>query len=95
MQPHLKELQKKLKVDEIYQSQVFTIVRLSLVPDLGSANPVPHDPIFAEGLARKSHLDEPNGALGIEIATGRALKAMATKLKSRDGKGKIQHRFMG
>jgi hypothetical protein len=50
--------------------------------------------VSAEGMARRSHLDAQDINLGQEIAAGRAIKALAKKIKG-NGKAVIQHRFMG
>ena len=50
--------------------------------------------VSAEGMARRSHLDKQDLNRGQEIASGRALKALARKLQG-NGKAIIHHRFMG
>jgi hypothetical protein len=95
MQRHLRELQKMLKIDEIYQSKVFTIVRVSMAPDLSKPNAFPREPYFAEGLARKSSTEEMSDKIGIDVATGRAVKAIFLKLRAHNPNKPIGHRFMG
>ena len=86
MQMDLQQLKLKAEIKVLFQDSVFTIVE--------ARYPFSFETVFyGEGLARKSHLDMPNAETGREVATGRALKALRTKLL----KGQeypIRHRFM-
>jgi hypothetical protein len=81
----LMKLQPELAPSIVYQGAVFTVARVSIKIK---------DQVFcAEGIARRSHLDEPDDNTGQEIASGRALKALAKKVICH--KKMIHNRFMG
>jgi hypothetical protein len=84
-----KVLEKLMSFDPalltVYQGDIFTVVRAAVTVN-GAI-------FYAEGLARKSHLDSFDAKMGETIAAGRALKALAKKVICR--KKTIHHRFMG
>jgi len=88
MQKAIEKLMKfypELAPSIVYQGGVFTVARVEIKFN---------GQVFsAEGIARRSHLDEPNDNTGQEIASGRALKALAKKFICH--KKAIHHRFMG
>ena len=84
-------MQKKLLDPEwpvtlLYQSARFTVVKATAM--VGKNKDIP---IEAEGISRCSDLDFPSLALGLEIAKGRALKALTCKLQHHP----IRHHYMG
>jgi len=80
----LLKLNPELAPTIVYQGGWFTVARAEIKIK---------DQLFcAEGIARRSHLDEPNDNTGQAIASGRALKALAKKVICHK---KIHHRFMG
>ena len=80
----LMKLQPDLAPTIVYQGGWFTVARVEIKFN---------GQVFAaEGIARRSHLDEQNDNTGQEIASGRALKALAKKFICHK---KIHHRFMG
>jgi len=70
----------------MYQSDRFAVVKASIV--IGNHKDFP---IEAEGISRRSDLDNSNPVLGQEIARGRALKALSQKLRHLP----IRHPYMG
>ena len=110
MQEYLNELGGTARITILAQGDVFTLAKASVFrfsgvrgekPILTSCKPT-NMPVreqdwqefSAEGMARRSHLDPQDINRGQEIAAGRALKALAKKLKG-NGKAIIRHRFMG
>ena len=81
-----------------YEGPVFTVVVAEVGKPLLSSEQLPETNVIkyklcsAEGVARKSYLDKYNRKVALEIASGRALKALATKVLHNE---KIRHRFMG
>lgn len=78
----------KLKPDLVpiiaYQGLCFTVAKVEITIK---------DQIFsAEGIARRSYVDDPNENRGQEIASGRALKALAKKVVCRKS---VRNKFMG
>jgi hypothetical protein len=68
----------------VYQGGWFTVARVEIKFN--------GEVFAAEGIARRSHLDEPNDNTGQEIASGRALKALAKKVICHKP---VRHKFMG
>jgi len=91
MQKAIERLQKMDPVILIkYEGSVFTVAQASVV--LHSGEPGKEWIATAEGIARRSHVDEPDLNRAHEIAAGRALKALAKKVICRRP---IHHKFMG
>jgi len=68
----------------VYQGHCFTVAKVEI--EIGGS-------LFsAEGIARRSCLDFQDPNMGQEIASGRALKALAKKVICHRA---IRHRFMG
>lgn len=87
MQKILEQLMK-LKPDLaptiVYQGIVFTVARAEIA--------IGNSVFSAEGVARRSCFDHQDQDMGMAIASGRALKALAKKVICRRA---IRHRFMG
>lgn len=80
----LMKLKPDLAPTIVYQGPVFTVAKAEITID---------DRLFcAEGISRRSCLDKMNYNMGQEIASGRALKALAKKVICRKP---VHHRFMG
>lgn len=98
MQHHLKELEKAATIKVLGQGNVFTLVQADVFVgpkrSLFQAPAPDRRLIVSEAISRRSDLDLPNQTLGLEIAAGRALKALAKKIYG-NGKTVIRHRFMG
>ncbi len=85
MQLILEKLKKMEPVVTIqFEGEVFTVAKAAVT--------VGGNIFWAEGLARRSHVDEPNLLRAHEIASGRALKALAKKVICRKP---VHHKFMG
>jgi hypothetical protein len=67
-----------------YEGDIFTVARATV--KIGSST------FWSEGIARRSHVDEPNINRAHEIASGRALKALAKKVICHRP---VRHKFMG
>jgi len=85
MQIYLASLKKKAEIKIVFQGNFFTVATATL--DIGNTI------FYAEGMARKSHLDE-YSAVGCQVAIGRAIKALATKVTRQDRLYQPRHRFM-
>lgn len=72
----------------MYSGTIFTVVRCTATHRNEKGSKFLAE---AEGVARRSYRDKPNFPLGIEIASGRALKAVKMKL----AKKIIHNNFMG
>lgn len=98
MQYHLREIEKMATIKVLAQGNVFTLVQASVF--VGPKRTFFQEPapdrrlIVCEAISRRSHLDMPDCNLGMEIASGRVLKAIAKKVYG-NGKTVIRHRFMG
>lgn len=86
MQLDLNSLKQKANIKILFQGNFFTVATATM--DIGNTI------FYAEGIARKSHLDE-YSTVGCEVAMGRALKSLATKIKKFDRHYQPRHRFMG
>lgn len=71
----------------ILYGHIFTVVSVSSQRDDGLMT------CRADGVSRRSYLDKPDEEKGVEIARGRALKALLIKIKGGRISGK--HVFMG
>ena len=84
------ELKPEVKVE--YRSFVFTLATAQVSVHKNEDPPEFSKTFYAEGIARRSHKDKSNQAVGDEIAMGRALRSLAEKIF----KGKYRHNnFMG
>ena len=80
-------LETKYETNLEYQSKYYTIVRATTV--VADKEGKEHT-ICAEGIARRSWKDSDLPKRGLEIAEGRALKALAMKIKGR----RVRHALM-
>lgn len=85
MNGQLDKLKHMTKVEVVYVGKVFTVAKAILTEN---------EHVYSEGIARRSSVDAPDDKLGIEIATGRALRALYIKLTQNKGK-RIYHHYMG
>ena len=85
MQKAIEDFEKRFSpiITIVYEGESFTVAK-AILQFNGRV-------FSAEGIARRSHKDLPNGITGQEIASGRALKALVKKFMGK----KIHHRFMG
>ena len=79
-------LETKYETTLAYQSRYYTIVKATTVV----VNDGKEHKICAEGIARRSWKDSDLPKRGLEIAEGRALKALAMKIKGR----RVRHALM-
>lgn len=84
---------KKEDTEIVYQGPTFTVVKAwaEIHTRKTTEDPLKKRIIIAEGISRRSCLDSPNPLLGVEIATGRALRSLQKKLNGET----IHNRFMG
>lgn len=74
---NFKDAVSPFEVTVVYQSRYYTVSRASVFVSNGNGE---KREVFAEGVARRSHMDMNDPTRGKEIASGRALKALAGKL---------------
>ena len=84
MQLDLYELERKAHVEIRFRGNFFTVATAAI----GIGGTI----FYAEGIARKSHLDQ-YSEVGADVATGRALKALRTKI-CKGSEYPVRHRFM-